>query len=321
MTKLDLQTDLAAPAVLAPDDDRPLPLGRDPRDRRFFENAEISAILQRGLFYARAGVPIHFQGQSGRGKTALALEIARRLDRPVSTMTGHEWLNAQDLIGREVGQSTRSVVDKYVQRVRRSEEELRYDWEPSLLAEAMQQGHTLVYDEFTRASAQANSILLSVLEEGVLILTDRLSDRTEIAAHPEFRIILTSNPAEYAGVNSAPDALLDRMITFPLDAYSPETEAGIVAARTGVSAALAQRIVGLVRALYRGSSDPATGSMRAALMIARVAALRLRAAGLSDALLAQIAADVLAGRGPARSTGQVAQALATLAPDPEEPAA
>jgi len=281
--------------------------------RQFFENEEIAGLVQRGLFYARAGVPIHFQGTAGRGKTAIALQIAHRLGRPVSVMTGHDWLDAKDLIGREVGQSSRAVVDKYVQRVRRSEATIRHDWEHSLLAEAMLQGHTLVYDEFTRANAESNGILLSVLEEGVLITTDRLTEQAEITAHPDFRIILTSNPSEYAGVNAAPDALLDRMITFSLTTYGAETEAGIVCARTGIARPIATRIVALVRALHRAAAPDGPCSMRASILIARIAAARLENARLSDALLAQIAADVLGGRGIALSTADIAKHLSKIA--------
>lgn len=261
--------------------------------------------MNRALFYARAGVPIHFEGAAGRGKTAMALEIAQRLGRPVSVMTGNDWLDADSLIGKEVGQSTRTVVDKYVQRVMRSESSIRYDWENSILADAMLHGHTLVYDEFTRSSAKANGILLSVLEEGVLVTSDCLLEQAEIQAHPEFRIILTSNPGEYAGVNRAPDAMLDRMITFPLTAYSAETETGIVIARTGIAPELANRIVQLVTSVYAGSETPATSSMRAAVMIAQIAALRLRTAALSDDFLAQITTDVLRGKGLDVSMGQV----------------
>ncbi len=292
---------------LSPPDQPAIPLdqptrARDPwrgmRQRfNFFENAEVAGLISRGLFYARAGVPVHFQGTAGRGKTAMALEIAHRLGRPVSVMTGHDWLGAEDMIGKEVGHSNRSVVDNYIQRVRRSEISVRYDWENSLLAEAMQRGHTLLYDEFTRASAKANGMLLSVLEEGTLIITDRLSDQVEVQAHSDFRIILTSNPIDYAGVNTAPDALLDRMVTLPLGRYSAETEAGIVAARTGIAAPLAHRIVTLVHAVEQDADQKAACSMRGAIMIAQIAALRLRDGQLSDALLAQIAADVLVGRG------------------------
>lgn len=313
VTKHDRLTPPDQPAV-APDD---MACARNPwrgmRNRPyFFENAEIAGLISRGLFYARAGVPIHFQGTAGRGKTAIALEVARRLGRPIAVMTGHDWLGADDMIGKEVGQSTRSVIDKYVQRVRRSESTVRYDWENSILADAMQRGHTLVYDEFTRASAKANGMLLSVLEEGVLVNTDRLSDQPEVQAQSDFRIILTSNPIDYAGVNKAPDALLDRMVTFPLSGYTPETEAGIVASRTGITAPLAQRIVALVHAIHNQGDEVQACSMRGAIMIAQIAALRLRDGQLSDALLAQIAVDVLVGRGLSTSATAITQHLSQI---------
>ncbi len=276
------------------------------REHRFFENEEVAALVQRALFYARAGVPVHFQGTAGRGKTAVAMEIANRLGRDVRVMTGNDWLDVDDMIGKQVGQTTSSVVDKYIQRVRRSEATLRYDWKNSMLADAMVHGHTLVYDEFTRASAQANGILLSVLEEGVLIATDPLAPGEHIEAHPDFRIILTSNPDDYSGVNATPDALLDRMITFHMPRYSLETEGGVVATRTGIPTDLSMRIVKLVTAL---STTEKACSMRAAIMIAQIAAMRLRSAKLSDALLAQIGADVLRGRGVDVTTGQVARYL------------
>lgn len=286
--------------------------------RPSFENAEISAILKRAIFYARAGVSVHFRGGAGLGKTSLALAMADKLGRPVAFMAGNDWLDVEDMIGKEVGHSTSSVVDRYIQRVRRSESHLRYDWAQSILAQAMEQGQTLIYDEFTRASAKVNGILLSVLEEGVLISTDRLNDRTVLKAHPEFRIILTSNPEDYAGVNSTPDALLDRMVTFNLNAFSTETRVGIVAARTGVPTAISDRIVRLLDKLEEKQESERRMSMRAAILVARIVAMRLRAGRLSDALLAQITADVLSGRGATHSAGQILRQIAELAPLPED---
>lgn len=276
----------------------------------FFENEEIDGLIKRGLFYARAGVPIHFQGPAGLGKTSLAMAIAHRMERPVAVMVGNDWLDVDDMIGKEVGQTTTSVVDRYISRVRRSEQQMRYAWEHSILAEAMEKGHVLVYDEFTRSSAKANGILLSVLEEGVLISTDQVNSRTVLRAHPDFRIILTSNPHDYAGVNATPDALLDRMVTFTLDGYGPETRAGIIAARTGLETEVAVRITRLLAALQ--PTDAGHASLRAGILIARVAAQRLRQGALSDALLAQITADVLNGRGKDLGAGQIAKQLSKL---------
>lgn len=288
--------------------------------RPFFENAEISAIMTRAVFYARAGIPIHFQGSAGLGKTSLAFAMAQRLGRPISFMAGNDWLEAEDLIGKEIGHTTSSIVDKYIQRVRRSESHMRYEWAHSILADAMEQGHTLIYDEFTRSSAKANGILLSVLEEGVLVSTNQVNARSFLQAHPEFRIILTSNPHDYAGVNATPDALVDRMVTFNLNAYSVETRVGVVAARTGLPGPLSARIVRLVDALQAGSDDANRCSMRAAILVARIAATRLRSGTLSDALLAQISADVLNGRGPSLTAGQIARHLAAT-PGSQEDAA
>lgn len=263
----------------------------------FFESAEIANIISRASFYAGIGIPIHFFGAAGQGKTSLAMVVARRLGRPIAMMAGHQWLDASDMIGKEVGHTQAKVIDKYVQSVQRSETRTRADWRHSILATAMERGHTLIYDEFTRASAEANGILLSVLEEGALISTDQSNNRAYLNAHPGFRIILTSNSRDYAGVNDAPDALLDRMISFEIGPISEETQIGIVETRSGLDAATTARIVRIVNALARRTEDPHTLSLRAAILIARATALRPTDVALTDQFLAQIVVDVLRGRG------------------------
>lgn len=267
------------------------------RQGRFFRNAEIDAILHRGLAYVQAGVCLHLSGHAGFGKTTLALRIAELRGRPVSFMTGNEWLTSRDFIGGEIGQTVSSVVDRYIQSVRRSETTARTDWKDSILATAMQRGHTLVYDEFTRAPPKANAVLLSVLEEGVLVATDHAARRACVEAHPEFRILLTSNPHDYQGVSQAPDALIDRMVTLTLAEPSAETLAGIVAARSGLAPGVAWRVVDLVARARNGSPAPALCSMRASILICRIAAFLHPEGRVPDTALAQIAADVLAGRG------------------------
>ncbi len=279
------------------------------RKNSFFENDEIRSLLERALFYARAGISVHFSGMAGLGKTSMALRLAGALGRPVSFMAGNDWLTSQDFIGREVGQTTSNVVDKYVQSVRRSESQTRADWRDSVLVTSMEKGFTLVYDEFTRASPKANSTLLSVLEEGVLVSTDQANPRTYTRAHPDFRIILTSNPHDYAGVNGAPDAMMDRVVTLSLNEPSLETLTGVVAMRSGLDAASSRRIVMLVNRMRMVADNEHLSSMRTSIIIARIAALKVREGQMNDEALAQIATDVLVGRGISTTPQQVTAVL------------
>jgi MoxR-like ATPase len=49
--------------------------------------------------------------------------------------------------------------------------------------------------------------LLSVLEEKILYLPYVAKGNNEQEVHPDFRVIFTSNPEEYAGVHKSQDAL------------------------------------------------------------------------------------------------------------------
>ena len=302
-------TDVAKPAVAetqAPDS----PWTGIARGQSFFVDDGIRRLADKAILYARAGICVHFRGPAGAGKTSLAIHVAEALGRPVSFITGNDGLTSTDFVGREIGQSSISIVDRYVQTVRRTETMTRSEWKDSLLAVAMERGHTLVYDEFTRASPEANSTLLSVLEEGVLVVTDQASERNCIRAHPCFRILLTSNPHDYVGVNSAPDALIDRVLTLNVDTPPIETLTGIVAQRSGIDRATAGRIVRLVRAAQGETQIRSLTSIRTAVMIARIAAFARHDGPVPDGAIAEAASDVLAGRGASIDLPEVTRLLA-----------
>jgi gas vesicle protein GvpN len=267
------------------------------RSKSIFEDQDLTFAVERALCYVNAGASLHLSGSAGLGKTSLALYVAEKRGRPVSFMSGNAWLTARDFIGREVGQSARTVVDKYVQSVRRTETRTRGDWKEAILALSMRHGYTLVYDEFTRASPEANSTLLSVLEEGVLVSADRGSPEPYIEAHPDFRIILTSNPHDYVGVNGAPDALMDRLLTLELPPPSPERLAGIVAHRSGLDEETSARIAQLVSTSMRTDDPSKSSPIRSAILIARIVAYKIASQSFGDGDLHEIARDVLQGRG------------------------
>jgi len=256
----------------------------------------VARLTDRALGYVRAGFPVHFRGPAGTGKTTLALHVAHQLGRPVMLMVGDDEFGSSDLIGSQAGYRRMRVVDNFIQSVRKTEDDVAPRWIDNRLTIACREGLTLVYDEFTRSRPEANNALLSVLEEGVLVLPARGRTGADyVRVHPDFTAIFTSNPAEYAGVHQAQDALFERMVTLDIDAFDEETETAIVQARADVSEADALTIVRLVRASRAELDGTSHHTVRSAIVIGRVLTQAGAVARAGDAVFEQTCQDVLSG--------------------------
>ncbi|WP_430790272.1 gas vesicle protein GvpN [Virgibacillus flavescens] len=231
-------------------------------------------LIKRSLRYLSSGYPIHFTGASGIGKTTLALHIAKQRKRPVMLLNGNKDLSNQDLIGAFTGYKSNKVKDNFVRTVHKTEENVTESWTDGKLLEAIKNGYTLVYDEFTRSKPESNNIFLPILEERILPLYGTKRKNALVKVHPDFAVIFTSNPAEYAGVFQSQDALLDRMITLPLDQMDVESEIKAVVSKTGISQHEAETIVDFVSKSRELCSQKQSGygpGLRASLMIAELA--------------------------------------------------
>ena len=201
----------------------------------FISTPAVNNVAQRALKYLQSGYSIHLRGVAGVGKTTLALHIANLRQQPIVMFFGDDEFKSSDMIGNKSGYSHKKVVDNFIHSVVKVEDELRHNWVDSRLTLACKQGLTLVYDEFNRSRPEVNNVLLSVLEEKMLVLPpDR--NRTEyVPVHPLFRVILTSNPEEYCGVHATQDALLDRVITINMPEPDILTQSTSLTAQIRVS--------------------------------------------------------------------------------------
>jgi len=202
--------------------------GFDWDDERFVETPAVDALKDRIDRWLTVDRPVHLVGPTGCGKTAMAMAVAHDRDRPVVVINGDADLTTADLVGEFAEAERHTVRDKYIHNVHKSTDIVRDRWVDNPLTTAVRDGATLVYNEFSRTKPVANNVLLSVLEEGVLELPGQRGEDRYIEVHPEFRLLLTSNSVEYAGVHTPQDALLDRLVGIHMDFYDAETERAIV---------------------------------------------------------------------------------------------
>lgn len=236
----------------------------------FVETRYIKDITNRALSYIKAGFPVHFRGASGTGKTTIAMHLASKIERPVVMIHGDEEFTTSDLVGGEYGYKIRKVVDRFISRVLKTEEDMVKRWVDNRLTIACKYGFTLIYDEFTRSRPEANNILLSILQEKMMDLpVGRGGDEPYLRVDPDFTAIFTSNPEEYAGVHRSQDALRDRMITMDLDHFDYETEVAITQAKSKLSKGHAETIVNIVRDLRESGKCEFAPTVRGCIMISK----------------------------------------------------
>lgn len=263
----------------------------------FVQTPEVKQTVKRALSYIKAGYPVHFRGPAGTGKTTLALHVAACLKRPVVLIHGDEEFTTSSLVGGEHGYHFRKVVDNFISRVKKTEEDMMKRWVDNRLTVACKLGFTLVYDEYTRSRPEANNILLSILQDRIMDIPLGDGDQDPyLKVHPDFTAIFTSNPEEYAGVHRSQDALRDRMITIDLDHYDFGTELAIVQAKSKLPKHDCEIIVRIMRQLRDSGKCEYEPTIRSAIMIAKTLKIEALTIARSNGFFREVCEDILSSQ-------------------------
>ena len=266
------------------------------RSKGFVNTPTLERLTARALRYLQSGFAVHLRGPAGTGKTTLALHLADLLSRPIMLIFGDDELKTSDLIGNQAGYTRKKVVDNYIHSVVKLEDELRKNWVDSRLTLAAKEGFTLVYDEFNRSRPEVNNVLLSTLEEKLLVLPPNNSRSEYIRVHPQFRAIFTSNPEEYCGVHATQDALLDRLVTLNMPDPEAPTQVAILVEKIGITPEEASTIVDLVIEFQQTTEMPKTMGLRSGLMIAKICHEHDIAIAIEQTNFREVCEDILLSR-------------------------
>ncbi len=262
-----------------------------PSVEHYVETDEVKKVKEKVKLWLNAGYPVHIIGPTGCGKSTLARRVAEELGKPTVWVNGDETMTTADLVGGYSKVETESLRDRFIHTVLKVRDVMRAGWVDNPLTIACKYGTIFVYNDFSRAKPDANNVLLSVFQEGILELPTRFGEERYINVHPEFRAILTSNSVDYAGVHRPQDALLDRMVGVYMDFYDFDTEVAIVREHSGVSREDAERIVGTIRKLREKLPEVEKPGTRACIMVAQ--GLTTSGGRLED-LLEEFCVDILA---------------------------
>ena len=178
-----------------------------------YEFPTLSEIMNTAREAIKSAIVIYLTGDSGTGKThlgqALALERVKELNKERvkrgEAPSQVRYIQLDDMLSKS------SFIGGY----KLTKEGIKTELAP--FGQAMLMGDTIIIDEITHAN------------HSLLVLMNSALDRTSIMnagdytfqAHPDFRVIVLSNPSRYAGNTTIPQSLANRLFTIKMD-YPPE---------------------------------------------------------------------------------------------------
>lgn len=177
-------------------------------------------------------LPLLLKGPTGCGKTRFVAHMAARLGLPLWTVSCHDDLTAADLTGRYLlkGGDT--------------------EWFDGPLTRAVRTGGICYLDEVVEARKDVTVVLHPLTDDRRILPLERTGEVLE--APDNFMLVVSYNPGYQNILKALKPSTRQRFLALEFDFPSPDVEADIVAAETGLALDRVRplvRLAGRLRAL------------------------------------------------------------------------
>jgi nitric oxide reductase NorQ protein len=168
---------------------------------------------------------VMLKGPTGCGKTRFVEHMAWRLGRELITISCHDDLTANDLLGRFL---------------------IRHDgtyWQDGPLTRAVREGAICYLDEVVEARQDTVVVLHSLTDHRRMLSIDKTGE--QIAAPASFQLVISYNPGYQRMLKDLKPSTRQRFVALDFSFPTLEQEANIVAHESGVNRATAHGLVAL----------------------------------------------------------------------------
>ncbi len=177
-----------------------------------------------------ARLPVLLKGPTGCGKTRFVEYMAWRLSQrdPVGSGVGlttvacHEDLTATDLVGRYLLSGEETV------------------WMDGPLTRAVRQGDICYLDEVVEARKDTTVVIHSLTDHRRILPIEKTNE--QVRAHDDFLLVISYNPGYQSVVKDLKPSTRQRFVSIEFDYPDVESEAAIVQAESGTTAAIALQL-------------------------------------------------------------------------------
>lgn len=193
--------------------------------------------LELALAAVAAGRDLVLEGPPGTSKTTMLKAITEEWGIPLVFVEGNADLSPAKLVGHH--NPARVLREDYSAD----------NFVDGPLLQAMRQGGFLYIEEFNRAPEDTLNTLLTAMADRA-VEVPRVG---KVEALPTFRVVASMNPYDNVGTTRLSTSVSDRLNRIVVGYQDEASEVGIVTLRTGLSGALAERMIADAVAVTRAT--------------------------------------------------------------------